>query len=495
MPETIEQLTYNKFLVEESTLNFTRYFFKKRYQKKFIVNEHHERICDALDKVVRGEIKKLIINIAPRYGKTELAVKNFMAYGLAINPASRFIHLSYSDDLALDNSEEVKDMVKMPEYQQMFGNVRIKPRSDSKKKWYTTEGGGVYATSAAGQVTGFGAGTVDVPDYDNSDFEFIKENNTAKFSGALIIDDPIKPEDADSPVTRTRINERWDSTIKNRVNSRNTPIIIIMQRLHEEDLCGYLMAQSPGEWTVLSFPCIKPDNTALWAFKHNLEELQKLRDENENVFERQYQQDPKPLKGQLFRKDLIKRFTMSEFEEQTIKKDKDGNDVSLIESTLGYIDPAEGGEDFLSFPLAKIIPGKVFITNVIFTQNTVEVSVPACAKLIIEKSVNYVRVEKNGNGSGIIRDLKRIVAPDKILSAHNATHKGTRIWNEYGFILNNFYFLHESEYMRNSDYDKFMRNIFSYMKIGDNQIDDAPDSIAGLSRFIQAEPNVKELFT
>ena len=78
----------------QNPLNFTRYFFKMNGSKRFIVGSHHQRVCDALDKVLRGEINRLIINIAPRYGKTELAVKNFIAMGLAINPASRFIHLS-----------------------------------------------------------------------------------------------------------------------------------------------------------------------------------------------------------------------------------------------------------------------------------------------------------------------------------------------------------------------------------------------------------------
>src|SRR5690606_37764983 len=144
-----------------SSLYFTRYHFKHRNNRKFVVNWHHEKICDALDKVFSGEIKRLLIRIAPRYGKTELAVKNMMAMGLAINPASKFIHLSYSDDLALDNSEEVRDFVQTEEYQRLYPYVKIDKSSTAKKKWYTTEGGGVYATSTGGQITGFGAGEVD----------------------------------------------------------------------------------------------------------------------------------------------------------------------------------------------------------------------------------------------------------------------------------------------------------------------------------------------
>src|SRR5690606_32972613 len=126
-----------------------------------VVNDHHEQITDVLDRVLKGELTKVIINVAPRYSKTELAVKNFIANGHAIKPASKFIQLSYSDDLALDNSEAVRDIVNLEAYQALFPDVKIKKGSDSKKKWYTTSGGGVYATAAGGQVTGFGAGRVD----------------------------------------------------------------------------------------------------------------------------------------------------------------------------------------------------------------------------------------------------------------------------------------------------------------------------------------------
>lgn len=218
---------------------FTRYFFKQNHNRKFVIGDHHELICDVLEKVLKGEIIRLIINVAPRYSKTELAVKNFIAHGLALNPSAKFIHLSYSDSLALDNSEEIKDMVQSFPYTQLFQDVIVKKDSKSKKKWYTTSGGGVYATAAGGQVTGFGAGKVE--DMDDSEMEEMFINEKEGFGGAIIIDDPIKPDDADSDVIRERINQRFDSTIRNRTNSRNTPIIIIMQRLHPNDLCGYLM--------------------------------------------------------------------------------------------------------------------------------------------------------------------------------------------------------------------------------------------------------------
>ena len=109
-----------------SMLAFTKYFFYAKTNRKFVVNSHHEKICAILDKVIRGELTKVIINLPPRYSKTEIVVKNFIAKGLAVNPSSKFIHLSYSDDLACDNSEEVRELVKSEAYQQLYPYVQIK---------------------------------------------------------------------------------------------------------------------------------------------------------------------------------------------------------------------------------------------------------------------------------------------------------------------------------------------------------------------------------
>ena len=223
-------------------LNFTCYFFKKRFKRKFVIGDHHRKIAALLDKVFSGEITRLIINIAPRYGKTELAVKNFIAMGLALNPNAKFIHLSYSDDLVRDNSGDVQGIMSEPDYRRFFA---ARPTSNNSRKWYTKEGGGLYAVSSSGQVTGFGAGLVD--DEENEFSEELQElasciEGSEEFGGAIIIDDPIKPDDARSDLIRNKVNQKFETTIRNRVNSRKTPIVIIMQRLDEEDLCGYLQS-------------------------------------------------------------------------------------------------------------------------------------------------------------------------------------------------------------------------------------------------------------
>lgn len=280
------------------TLFATRYFFYAENARRFNVGEHHKRIAEALDRVFSGECTRLIINCPPRYSKTEM-LKAFVKKGLALNPASKYIMLSYSANLALDNSERIKDAVASEWYQKLFPWVQIKRDSHAKQKWYTTEGGGVYATSSDGQVTGFGAGIVK----EESAEDFAIEQGE-QWGGAIIIDDPLKPLDASSPVRRQKVNDQFENTIRSRVNDRSTPIIIIMQRLHKQDLCGYLLDLEPTEWEVLSLPALSVDSegreTALYPFKHTVEELHKLRAANRFTFETQYQQNPQAINEKLW---------------------------------------------------------------------------------------------------------------------------------------------------------------------------------------------------
>jgi len=272
---------------EKDLLFYSRYIYKENTRRNFIVAPHFRLISDALMKVIRGETKRLIINIPPRYGKTELAVKNLIGYGLAINPQSKFIHISYSDDLALDNSSQAKEYVESDAFQK-FWQMKLKKDAQGKKKWFNEDGGGVYATASGGAITGFGAGVAD----------------SNEFSGAIIIDDPLKPDDAISEVKRKSVNERYNSTIRSRVNDSNTPIIVIMQRLHEEDLSGFLLSGGSGEdWEHLCLPALDENNNPLYPEKHTFEELEQIRQANRYNFAGQYMQQPAPEEGGEWRKE------------------------------------------------------------------------------------------------------------------------------------------------------------------------------------------------
>lgn len=292
-----------KVRCENDFLFFTRYIYKENHNRNFNIAPHLELIANYLTDVYNGKIKRLIINIPPRYGKTELAIKMFIAWSLARNPQSKFIHLSYSSDLALDNSSHTKEYIESDSFQQLWPQ-QLKKDSKSKAKWFNEFGGGVYATSSGGAITGFGAGVSD----------------SKTFSGAILIDDPIKIDEALSDRTRNFINERYNSTIRSRVNDRDTPIIVIMQRVHEQDLSGFLLDGGSGEqWEHLCLPALNELNEPLWSDKHTFAELEQIRQANRYNFAGQYMQQPAPSEGGEWRKDWFKIVDKSEVPLQSLK--------------------------------------------------------------------------------------------------------------------------------------------------------------------------------
>lgn len=138
-------------------LSFTRYV-SERGGRKFFVNWHHRVITDTLMKVVRGEIKRLIINIPPRYSKSELTVVNFIPWCLGLYPDSEFIYISYSKRVAAKHAYLARAVVKSEGYCELFGDVALMDDSKAKDEWRTRQGGIVYATGSEGTITGYGAG-------------------------------------------------------------------------------------------------------------------------------------------------------------------------------------------------------------------------------------------------------------------------------------------------------------------------------------------------
>lgn len=449
-----------KWLLSDS-LNFSRYFFQHQNNgKKLVIGKHHRLICDKLNLVLQGKIKRLIINIAPRYGKTEIAVKNFMANGLAMNPAAKFIHLSYSGNLALDNSVAVKNIVTSPEFQRLFP-MRIGRSADTKSRWDTYAGGGVYATSSLGQVTGFGAGAVE----DESDID------DSIFGGAIVIDDPIKPDEALNDNGREAVNNHFETTIRNRVNSRNTPIVIIMQRLHENDLCGYLMSIEPDEWEVLSIPCLEIDDegneTALWEFKHTVEELHKIEAANQFVFDTQYMQNPKPLEGLMY----------SHFKTY---------EALPIEPGLrkNYTDTADSGEDFLCSICYVEYPDAMYVTDVLYTDKPMEYTEPKTAEMLLRNGTILSKIESNNGGRGFARNVEKAVRTVntplarkmRFVAFNQGGNKVTRILTRSAEVQNMIYFPADWE----QRWPQFARAVKGYRKVGRNAHDDAPDVLTGM---------------
>lgn len=474
-----------KTWVLQGTLNFTRYFFKQKFKRKFVVGKHHVAIAKALDRVLAGESTRLIINIAPRYGKTELAVKNFIAMGLAINPKAKFIHLSYSDDLARDNSRGVQEILREECFRRLFPGTQ--PTSVNTRKWFTTAGGGLYAVSSAGQVTGFGAGIVDKEDEEDlaAEVEELSSVSDGTFGGAIVIDDPIKPDDARSETVRGKVNQKFETTIRNRVNSRKTPIIIIMQRLDEEDLCGYLMRLEPDEWEVLSLPVIEYDEDgnehALWEFKHTLQELHDLREKNSFVFDTQYMQNPQPLEGLMYERGFATYETVPVTRKRKVK---------------AYIDTADTGKDYLCCIIYVETELGNYILDVYFTQAPMETTESETARRLTRLDVEECIVESNNGGRGFGRNVQtncRIIGNRKTSFTFftQTLNKDVRIFNHSNEVQNLCFMPQRWDVL----FPQFHKAITQYKKEGGNAHDDAPDALTGTVEKRNRQPqNLTKIF-
>jgi len=226
-----------KYMFETDGMLFMRYFFKLRENTRMILNWHHYLIEYVLQAVIDGHINRLIINVSPGYTKTEQAVLNFIARGLAINHRAKFIHTSYSGDLVKLNSGTIKDTIESGEFQEIWP-MKIRMDTKGKKRWFTEFGGGMMAAPSAGQITGFRAGRME-----------------PGFTGAFINDDPVKPDDAFSDSKRNAINNRFNNTMRSRLAVESVPMINIMQRIHESDLSGFLLRGGSGDmWHHLTLP-------------------------------------------------------------------------------------------------------------------------------------------------------------------------------------------------------------------------------------------------
>lgn len=318
------KLAERKILESDYSL-FARSVFKGFNKQNFLWNSHHEILSKSFQRVIDGKVNKLLICIPPRYSKTEM-VKLFCAMGFARNPSSQFIYTSYSKKLAMKCSKEIKEIISC-KYFKKYWPLNIKTDTKSKELWETEREGGFYATSFGGAITGFGAGKM---------VGFKNRYSDYSFNGALIIDDPIKIQDRFRKVVRDSCIDYYSSTLPSRFNSKKTPIVCIMQRVHIGDLAGYIISEEKEDWEIIELKALKDDGTALWEAKHNIEDLKKLAKINE-MFSAQYQQQPILLGGNIIKTKFFKRYkelpcmSVRYITADTAIKEREKNDYTVFQ--------------------------------------------------------------------------------------------------------------------------------------------------------------------
>lgn len=265
-------------------------------------NWHIDYICGELMKVMSGKRNRLIINITPRHMKSIICSVAFPAWILGHNPTATIITVSYADDLSEKFASDCRRVMESHWYKKIFPLARINPKRNRMTEFETTRGGGRFATSVNGVLTGRGA------DY-------------------LIIDDPIKPQDANSATIREKVNEWFSSTLYSRLNDKaKGKIVLIMQRLHEDDLTGYLINKNLG-FRIIKMRSIaeKDEVWYIWddlvkrerkltrkqgeALHPERESLDLLKQTRANLgeftFSGQYQQSPVPREGGIIKKEWL----------------------------------------------------------------------------------------------------------------------------------------------------------------------------------------------
>ena len=302
--------------------------------------EHHHKIAEALERVERGECKRLMIFMPPRHGKSELASRRFPPWFMGRNPERSIIAASYNSDLAGDFGREVRNIMASPEHETLYKGSVLAADSKSQHRWHTNQGGGYTAAGVGTAVTGRGA-------------------------HILLIDDPVKDrEAADSEIIREKTYRwylstaytRWEGVITDKdddplwqdldeAQQKGEPftgaVVLIQTRWHEDDLAGRLLAdmeRGADQWEVLSLPAVE-DGEALWPAKYPIGRLKEIEAAvSAREWSSLYQQEPTAEEGIHFRREWFEE-TMY-LADQIADKIEQGN----IYLTGDYAVTADGGD-------------------------------------------------------------------------------------------------------------------------------------------------------
>jgi predicted phage terminase large subunit-like protein len=310
-------------------------------QTAFVRNPHLEIMAAKLEECRQGKVRRLIINVPPRSLKSIMASVCFPAFVLGHTPGARFVCASYSQDLAAKHALDTRNLIRSRYYQKLFPWTRISNQKMAANDFAIDRYHGErLATSLGGTLTGRGG-------------EYI------------LIDDPMKPDEALSSTQRQKVKDWYDTTLYSRLNDKERGVIIlIMQRLHVDDLVGHLLEK--GGWEVLKFPAIAEMDevfeaeTILGPFRFTRKAGEALDQVRESLatlaeirrtlgsynFQTQYQQDPKPFGGAMVKTEWLQYYEPHELPAKflyviqswdTANKSGELNDYSVC-TTWGYKD-------------------------------------------------------------------------------------------------------------------------------------------------------------
>jgi predicted phage terminase large subunit-like protein len=275
----------NKELARDSFLGFVQYVWPA-----FIQGRHHKVVAEAFERVINGDLKRLIINMPPRHTKSEFSSYLLPAWFLGQNPEKKVIQTSHTAELSVGFGRKVRNLVDSDDFKEVFPALALRADSKAAGRWSTSQGGEYFAIGVGGAVTGKGA-------------------------DLLIIDDPHSEQDGQSidPGVFDKTYEWYTSGPRQRLQPGGA-IIIVMTRWHLRDLTGKIIKASTqrdgvDDWELIEFPALMPSGNALWPEFWSEKELLALRNElPAPKWEAQYQQQPTSEGGALVKREWWKRW-------------------------------------------------------------------------------------------------------------------------------------------------------------------------------------------
>jgi predicted phage terminase large subunit-like protein len=378
-----------KLILRNDYVSFIeRAFYELNPQTRFLCGPHTEVIATKLEACRQGKTKRLIINLGPRGAKSHCASITFPAWCLGHNPTSQIICASYGQDLADKFARDCRTIMGADWYQSIFP-TRVANRQ-AVADFVTTEKGVRMSTSVGGVLTGRGA-------------------------DLIIIDDPLKPDEALSETRRMAVNDWYDNTLVSRLNDKaNGCIIIIMQRLHQDDLVGHVLEQE--DWEVLSLPAIaekdethvivNPFGTRL--FKRGVGDA--LHPERESLaiyanirqtvgeynFLSQYQQNPSPAGGAMVKTAWLRIYEPGERPATFSRIVQSWDTANKATELSDYSVCTTWGVDYKHYYLLDVFRQKL--------------NYPDLKRAVIEQAKKYnartIVIEDKASGTQLIQDLK-----------------------------------------------------------------------------------------
>lgn len=436
--------------------------FTKLTYSGYIANWHHEAYAKKLDAFTRGLIQNLMIFMPPQHGKSELCSRRMPAKLLGDNPDLRLALITYNQTFASKFNRDIQRIIDSDVYRDLFPGTTLNASN------IRTVAGSYLRNADEFEVVGHRGGLIS---------SGVDGGLTGRPVDVLIIDDPYKSQkDAWSPTIRRSVQEWYDTVALTRLHNKSQQLITLT-RWHQDDLAGKLLATEPEKWDVVKFPAIKEGDPvdydprqpgeALWPEVHSLERMEAVKRRNLFVFQSMYQQDPKPAEGLLFPPDALHYFTAEDIVDME------------FESIVAISDVADKGSDYYFMPIGGVKNERIYVLDVIFTQEPVKVTIPLTLSKLTEWRPVKHRIESNGGGSIFAHSIReQKTTPTIIEEKVSTSNKQTRILLASGLVIDRCVFREDP--VPGSQYEAFMTALTSYMLAGGNEHDDAPDGMTML---------------